>query len=103
MNQPFVTRKLPLSLVNPQVVRLVLTPQDAAVWLRSFRAKVKLIELEDAQVLDALDKAHLRNIQGGRVYDYVHALAAEKVQADTLLTRNTTDFSGLTQIAVQWP
>jgi len=86
---------------NP--IRLALSPQDAALWLRGFRAKVKLIDLNDTETLDALDKAQVRNVQGGRVYDYFHALAAEKAQADALLTRNTNDFSGLTKLAIQWP
>jgi hypothetical protein len=86
---------------NP--ARLVLTPQDAAIWLRGFRTKVKLIDLDDTETLDALDKAQVRNVQGGRVYDYGHALAAEKAQADALLTRNTDDFSGLTEMPVNWP
>ncbi len=86
---------------NP--ARLVLTPQDAATWLRGFRAKVRLIDLDDTETLDALDQAHARNVQGGRVYDYGHALAAEKVPADALLTRNTNDFLGLTKMSILWP
>jgi len=86
---------------NP--ARLVLTPQDAAIWLRGFRTKVKLIDLDDTETLDALDKAQVRSVQGGRVYDYGHALAADKAQAHALLTRNTDDFSGLTEMPVKWP
>jgi len=52
---------------NP--VRLVLTPQDASIWLKGFRAKVTLIELDDAEILSALARAHAHSVQGGRVYD----------------------------------
>lgn len=86
-----------------ETVRLVITPQDAAMWLKGFRAKVKLIELDDVEILQALARAHTHSAQGGRVYDYVHALAAEKAQADVLLTRNTQDFAGLTQAVLEWP
>ena len=96
-------RGIPVKDPSGNPARLVLTPQDAAVWLRGFRAKVRLIELDDTEMLDALDQAHARNVQGGRVYDYGHALAADKAQAELLLTRNTNDFSGLAQTAVQWP
>lgn len=73
------------------------------MWLKGFRAKVTLIELDDSEVLDALAKAHSHNVQGGRVYDYVHALTAEKARADVVLTRNTVDFAGLTQTQIDWP
>jgi hypothetical protein len=87
---------------NP--ARLVLTPTDAAQWLREFAAKVKLVELTAAEALDALDVAAQKNVQGGRVYDYGHALAAEKAEAEVLLTRNLNDFTGLTNKArPEWP
>ncbi len=87
---------------NP--ARLVLTPMDAAHWLREFAMKVKLVELTDAETLDALDRAAQNRVQGGRVYDYGHALAAEKAEADVLLTRNTNDFIGLADKArIEWP
>jgi hypothetical protein len=96
-------RGIPVKDRAGNAARLVLTPQDAAVWLRGFRAKVRLIELDDTETLDALDKAQIRNVQGGRVYDYGHALAAEKAHAEALLTRNTHDFSGLTKTELHWP
>lgn len=87
---------------NP--TRLMLTPKDAARWLREFAAKVKLLELTDAETLDALDGAAQKNVQGGRVYDYGHALAAEKADAEVLLTRNLNDFTGLTnRVRPEWP
>ena len=96
-------RGIPVKDRSGNPARLVLTPQDAALWLRVFRAKVKLIDLNDTETLDALDNAQARNVQGGRVYDYGHALAAEKAQADAVQTRNTNDFLGLTKTKVQWP
>lgn len=85
------------------LARLVLTARDAATWLRAFQAKVKLIDLDASETLDALENAQANNIQGGHVYDYLHALAAEKAQANLLLTRNIADFSGLARMPVQWP
>jgi hypothetical protein len=46
-----------------------------------------------------LDAANSK-VQGARVYDYGHALAAVKAGADVVLTRNPSDFEGLTGKAV---
>jgi hypothetical protein len=96
-------RGIPVKDETGNPARLVLSPKDAAAWLRVFRSKVNLVELDDTETLDALDNAQAHNIQGGKVYDYVHAMAAQKAQSDALLTRNTDDFSDLTKISLHWP
>ena len=50
----------------------------------------------------ALDKAEELSVQGGRIYDYWHALVARKAKADTLLTRNTEHFTDYAD-NVTWP
>jgi predicted nucleic acid-binding protein len=82
--------------------RSKLSPNDCAAWLRTFSEKVKIIEPDKEDTLDALDKAQARSIQGARVYDYLHALASSKAKANELLTRNTEDFQGLAA-NVHWP
>ena len=59
-------RGIPAKNSAGQPVRLVLSPQDAAMWLKDFRAKVILIELDDAEILQALARAHTHSVQGGR-------------------------------------
>ena len=87
---------------NP--VRVMFDADDAAKWLRDFAAKVRLVELEGAEILDALERARSRNVQGARVYDDAHALAAIKCGAEVVLTRNTTHFNDLTGSArLEWP
>jgi len=86
---------------NPIVI--VLDPNDTAKWLREFAARVTIIELDKSETLDALEKAQSRSVQGARVYDYAHALAADKAGADIVLTRNTTHFEGLSRARVEWP
>jgi hypothetical protein len=87
---------------NP--ARLILSPKDAAIWLRKFCGRVKIIELDIAEILDALDEAQKKNVPGSKVYDFMHAMAAEKIDRVTLLTRNAKDFAGLTVKAnIEWP
>jgi hypothetical protein len=59
---------------------------------------VTIIELSAGEWLDGLDEADLK-VLGARVYDYGHALAAVKAGADIVLTRNPSDFEGLTGTA----
>jgi len=97
-------RGIPVKDSAGNLARLVLTPSDAAQWLREFAAKVTFVELTAAETLDALDRAEQRSVQGGRVYDYGHSLAAEKADAEVLLTRNIADFKGLVSEArLEWP
>jgi hypothetical protein len=91
---------------NP--VRMVLSQDDCAAWLRGFSGKVRFDELTRDEILDALDNAQNRGIQGAQVYDYWHVLVAQKAQADEIITRNTKHFKPLTQAAgiraaVEWP
>ena len=84
-------------------VLLSLDPDNAAKWLRDFAGRVALVELDKAETLAALDEAQAKSVQGARVYDYLHALAADKAGADVVLTRNRDHFEGLTRARVEWP
>jgi hypothetical protein len=87
---------------NPTTVRL--SPSDAATWLRNFCARVSVVDVGLQETLEALDTAQKKNVQGGKVYDFLHAVAADKIGAVTLLTRNAKDFAGLAQkAAAEWP
>jgi hypothetical protein len=95
-------RGIPAMEADGTLVKIKLTAKDCASWLRTFAGKVEIIEPNKADVLDALDKAQSRGIQGGRIYDYLHALASGKSKADELITRNTEDFQGLAN-NIRWP
>ena len=87
---------------NP--VRLVMSASDASLWLRAFSAHVQWVELDASETLSGLDNAGANGVMGGRVYDYGHALAAQKANADVLLTRNTEDFMVLSgSVGLEWP
>jgi hypothetical protein len=94
-------RGVPMS-AGGQTVRFKLSGNECAAWLRQFADKVEVVELNKTDVLDALDQAQRLSVQGGHVYDYLHALSSKKAKVDELLTRNTDDFKGLAENPA-WP
>lgn len=86
-----------------QSAQLILRPDDAVEWLRLFAGKVTFTEVSVEAILDGLAKAGEKSVSGGKVHDYIHALAAENAKAKALLTRNTRDFSQLTEVPLEWP
>lgn len=82
--------------------RFVMSPRDAVGWLRKFCARVQTVDLDTSETLDALDRG--RDVLGGRVYDYCHAVVAAKATADIILTRNPDDFQTIAgQARIEWP
>ena len=79
--------------------RAVWSPKDAGKWLRDFVSKVTIVDVSAREWLDGLEQQGSK-VAGARVYDYGHALAAVKASADVVLTRNPSDFEGMTGTAV---
>ena len=87
---------------NP--VRVLFRPADCVTWLRDFCSQVAFVELTPEELLAGLEKAQGLSVQGARVYDFSHALAALKGQAEELATRNTGHFEGLVgKTKLVWP
>jgi hypothetical protein len=84
------------------VDRMVFTQKECATWLKNFSQRIEFEELTRDEALTALEKAQSAGVQGARVYDYWHALVAEKSKADELITRNTRHFQDLAR-NVAWP
>ena len=82
--------------------RMLFTQKECADWLKAFAEKVQFEELTKEEALATLEKAQIAGVQGARIYDYWHALVAEKTKADELITRNTRHFQGLAK-NVTWP
>ncbi len=57
--------------------------------------RVQVVELGMAELLAALRLARQHGVRGGGVYDYLHFVAARKVNADILYTINLDDFHHL--------
>jgi predicted nucleic acid-binding protein len=53
------------------------------------------VDLTSKEVLDALKQTRKRGVRGGRIHDFLHAVAAEKAKAGQLLTADEHDFESL--------
>jgi predicted nucleic acid-binding protein len=76
-------------------LRIRVPPNDAARMIRAAAGRLRFVNLTEPEILEALDKAQRKGIRGGRVHDYMHALAASKSGVDALLTTDRNDFDGL--------
>jgi hypothetical protein len=84
--------------------RVVMTNSDAARVIESLAQKFTLRDLTWDETMTALRDARKLGVQGGRVHDLMHARSALLAGADKILTRNVSDFEGLTgSIPVEQP
>jgi predicted nucleic acid-binding protein len=70
-------------------------PNEAAEVMGELAADLEFVELNAREILAALHDAEEKGVRGGRVHDYLHAVAAQKAKAGLLLTSDIFDFSGL--------
>jgi len=68
----------------------------AAQTVEELAKDLDFTDLEPQEVLTALKQARKRGVRGGRVHDYLHAVAAEKAKVQHLLVTDQHDFDGLT-------
>ena len=74
---------------------------SAAKILERLAISLDFVELTGPEVLDALKSAREKGVLGGRVHDYLHAMAAEKCGAKKILTLDKNGFAGLTGLQVE--
>ena len=74
---------------------------QAAKTVENLALDLDFVDLEAAQVLEALQFARARGVRGGRVHDYLHAVAAEENQATKIATVDRNDFEGLTNVPIE--
>jgi predicted nucleic acid-binding protein len=67
----------------------------AQIIRESIVPRVSFAELNACAVIEALADAKKHGVRGGAVYDYMHLVAARKIQADKLITINLSDFNHL--------
>lgn len=75
---------------------LRLEADAAAAVVENLVEDLDFVDLGAREVLSALKKAQKRGVRGGRVHDYLHAVAADKSGAPELLTTDRWDFASLT-------
>jgi predicted nucleic acid-binding protein len=68
---------------------------DAARQLTELAQEVAFVDLSALEILDAIRSAQKQGVRGGRVHDYLHAVAARKEGAKQLFTSDENDFEGL--------
>jgi predicted nucleic acid-binding protein len=68
---------------------------DAAEMIASLAKDLELVDLSSEEVVEALLRAGKAGVRGGRVHDYMHAVAAEKASVAELVTLDVGDFADL--------
>ena len=68
---------------------------EAAEVMDELAADLEFVELTAREILAALHDADKKGVRGGRVHDYLHAIAAKKAKAGLVLTSDKFDFVGL--------
>jgi hypothetical protein len=56
-----------------QEIQTVMAADDAVKWLKEFTAKFEWVDLDGPETIRSLSRAQSLGVQGGRVYDYLHA------------------------------
>jgi len=72
-----------------------------AEFISDLAADLDFVELTGPEVLKALKSARQKGVRGGRVHDYLHAVAAEKCGAKTILTLDKNGFAGITGLQIE--
>ncbi len=67
---------------------------DAAQLISQAVSSLDVVELDATDVQRGLAEAQSRGVRGGRVHDWMHAVAARKAKVEVLLTLDG-DFGGL--------
>ena len=79
--------------------------EEARRAVESLRARLRVVPLDEIAYGAALDRCARLDLRSGAIYDALHLVAAEREDADLLLTFNERDFrrlsvSGKPRIAV---
>jgi predicted nucleic acid-binding protein len=74
---------------------LRLPANKAALLLKELASELDFVELDTEEILTAAKEAESLGVRGGRFHDLLHALAAQKSGAKTLLTLDRNDFDKL--------
>ena len=74
---------------------------EAAKTVANLASDLDFQDLSATDVLKALKEGRKKGVRGGRIHDYLHAVAAEKSGARKLLTLDRNDFNDLTTVEIE--
>jgi predicted nucleic acid-binding protein len=75
--------------------------ETAARIIEELAGELDFIDLTAGEIVAALKRAKQLGVRGGRVHDFLHAIAAEKSGADKIITLDENDFDGLTKLKIE--
>jgi predicted nucleic acid-binding protein len=78
-------------------INLRVSAAQASEMISKLADDLSFFDLAPADVLAALKQAKAKGVRGGRVHDFLHAVAAQKSGVKELLTLDQNDFAGLTE------
>ena len=73
----------------------------AAQTTGNLAADLDFLDLTPAEVLKAMKEARKKGVRGGRIHDFLHAVAAQKSGAKALLALDKNDFNDLTSVEIE--
>ena len=78
-----------------------ITADHAAAIIENLARSLDFTKLTPPEIVKALKTARQKGVRGGRVHDYLHAVAAEKSGARKILTLDQNDFADITSLPVE--
>lgn len=75
--------------------------ETAARIIEELAGELNFIDLTVREMVAAFKKAKRLGVRGGRVHDFLHAVAAEKAGADKIITLDENDFNDLTGLEIE--
>ena len=73
---------------------------EAHATIEDLARDLDFVDLTPTEVLTAFKTARAKGVRGGRVHDYLHAVAAEKEKAAEIVTVDENDFHELTGLKI---
>lgn len=73
----------------------------AAQTVANLATDLDFHDLTATEILTSLKEARRKGVRGGRIHDYLHAMAAQKSGAKKLLTLDKNDFNDLTKVEIE--
>ena len=73
------------------------SPAVANQLISSLTSRLRLIDLAASDVMLAIQQADAAGVRGGALYDYLHVLAARKIDAEEIYSLNARHFDAVTR------